>query len=563
VKVQILRSKLEEKLLQRQVVSQLISFRSYPLYLYSLYILFTGVARDSLHIDESAQVQTYGKGIKEAIGSSLNMMQPPLNQVFGWLSTQTLGQSIWAYRLPSALFAFGAIVFLHKYLNQVWSFEYSAITIVVLLSSEVFLRYSTYARPYSITIFFLSFGLYLSSKIQNKQTEIALACTLVMLPWTRLIEGIAAGSILLTLLIFQGKKSESRNFGFLFSLSLSYLASSVASALLLTRMNSSFVSKDINLWEIIETIKIVLSTSILDLSGVEIEKSLLIFLIIFLIVILQYRDNWKLLFVMTSLFVFAILIPILIIVSSVIPFFPRYLYFGLLSFVLLKVMLIEIVQKIFGNKISFVVKTLIVVQAIVISIPLATQERFPPFSRADEIVKSIKKETPDAVFYALLPNPMNNYLPGWPFNPEGSSGLNWLPYFVRDASPFPTNILIFPSVNSSFEVIQASSQQESKIGKNEKHGNLLQFSLGKDASQQLVELSKNDFGGSEFWLALAGLKMGFLEGNDSVVKNAQMVICPSEDVVISLGAVFGEWNSPDMTLNQFLNRVGLPQCQRG
>lgn len=166
-------------------------------------LLLTGVSSawllwrldsESLHVDESRQIQPYLDGIFAAARQSVEQGQPPLDAVIGTIFTSVLGPSVFSVRLPSVLWGIAAVLMMYFIARNWTSRPVAFVSALVLLANPIFLFYSQYARPYALALaFFLAL---LASILAKASWSLPVTIGIIgILPWTRAIEG-SIGAIL-------------------------------------------------------------------------------------------------------------------------------------------------------------------------------------------------------------------------------------------------------------------------------------------------------------------------------------------------------------------------------
>lgn len=164
---------------------------------------------ESLHVDESRQIQPYIDGVFAAASQSVEQGQPPLDAVIGAVFTFVLGPSVFAVRLPSVLWGIAAVLMTYAIARKWTSRPVSLISALVLLANPVFLFYSQYARPYAVA---LAFFLALLAAILSKAFwSLPVAMGIIgILPWIRVIEGsigAVLGSLFLAWIMYSNPRS--------------------------------------------------------------------------------------------------------------------------------------------------------------------------------------------------------------------------------------------------------------------------------------------------------------------------------------------------------------------
>jgi hypothetical protein len=123
--------------------------------------------------------------------------------------------------------------------------------------------------------------------------------------------------------------------------------------------------------------------------------------------------------------------------------------------------------------------------------------------------------------------------------------------------------LIFPYVNPSYEVQKILQPISGEVvSLKDLGGGLGIIDLATNSNQKLEVLSKMDFGGSELWLALLGLRISFSENYPVEVAKWLNQICEFSDKSLSPGTLFGDFASPQISIEQFLDVSGLPRCTK-
>jgi len=181
---------------------------------------------------------------------------------------------------------------------------------------------------------------------------------------------------------------------------------------------------------------------------------------------------------------------------------------------------------------------------------------FPPFYEAAKYLKDHKNVNTNA----FLPGDFNQFLSAWPVQPGFTSSTAWVATAVKDGNK-PDVILLFPFVNPAYEISKENKTVSGKMIKIRNLGNGLGLiDLRKDTNSKLKVLSQIDYGGSELWFALLGLRISHKQQNDFEVSEWLEHICKYSETPISLGTLFGDFSRPQITINEFLIESRLPIC---
>jgi hypothetical protein len=255
--------------------------------------------------------------------------------------------------------------------------------------------------------------------------------------------------------------------------------------------------------------------------------------------------------------VFAIASPVLIISTSVIPLFPRYLFFYAIVYTLNLYLVIYFISR----KAHLAIRLVLILTLFLFTLNTQdiTRSPFPPFFEAGKYIEANPKRN----ISAFLPGDFNQFMAAWPAQPGIESGTIWISTAVRDGGKVPDVILIFPFVNASYEVgsselpISPATKSLDNLG-----GGLRVMDLEQNAYAKLMQLSELDLHGAELWLKLLGLRISSTEGKSVEVANWLKQICKFSDKPISPGTLFGDFSSPQISLGQFLVKSGLPSCSK-
>lgn len=112
-----------------------------------------GLGRESLFMDEIAQVVTYGKSPGEILQLAAGHPQPPLDYWIGNLMGNPDSDA--RVRIPAVFFGTGSVLLLMLLCSRFLPGPAAAIPGLLLALSPYSLYFSQQARPYSISIFFL------------------------------------------------------------------------------------------------------------------------------------------------------------------------------------------------------------------------------------------------------------------------------------------------------------------------------------------------------------------------------------------------------------------------
>lgn len=108
---------------------------------------------ESLFMDEAHQIGSYDHGFVDIIEEASHQVQPPLDYWIGHLVVQC-SRSVFAVRLPAALFGVASVCLLALLLARYCSWQISLLAGLLMTLSPFHMYFSQEARPYSIVIFF-------------------------------------------------------------------------------------------------------------------------------------------------------------------------------------------------------------------------------------------------------------------------------------------------------------------------------------------------------------------------------------------------------------------------
>lgn len=109
---------------------------------------------ESLFMDEARQISYYALSLRDIITYAATQVQPPLDYWIGH-AVFLIDRSVFAARLPAALFGVGSVGLLTLLLSRYCSWQISLLTGLLMAILPFHLYFSQEARPYSIVMFLL------------------------------------------------------------------------------------------------------------------------------------------------------------------------------------------------------------------------------------------------------------------------------------------------------------------------------------------------------------------------------------------------------------------------
>jgi hypothetical protein len=514
--------------------------------------LFSKVPK-SLHIDESLQYQYTTMALDGVIQGSYVQNQPPLGNLIQHFFGILFDPTNFTLRVPSIFFAILISVLMQKILSRyIHLFQSVLLTLLIFFNPLVF-TYSRYSRSYALTLFLIMLLIFLTLGFGKKISSLLPFIT-CLIPWSRTVEGATATVLFWLLMLAIRGKEFSLKKRFIWS---ALVATSLATSLKFSLSTGENYKSDLDIMDIfkrlIERTKMVLELGDGNLSSIDFVAAFLILISLFVFALTKKRELFWLYF---TYVLFAIGSPVLILSTSSIPLFPRYIFFYSVIYTInLFLALYFVLRK------SQLVLTFVLILALFLStinVHNLTRAPFPPFFEAAKYIES----NPEKNVAAFLPGEFNKFMAAWPAQPGIVIGTDWISKFVRDGGKTPEDLLIFPFVNPSYEVV-GTELPKNGVTKYVENlgGGLGVISIREDTYTKLSQLSELDFHGSELWLKLLGLRISSAKGNSDEVTKWLEQICEFADVSLSPGALFGDFSSPEISLDQFLLKNVLPNCR--
>ncbi len=161
--------------------------------------------------DEVQQVTPYGSNSVVEITTATR--QPPLDPLLGALAEHLFGVGQIQDRLVPLLAGIGTLILTSVLLRRLGTGGAGAFAVLTLATAPLMVRYSTYARPYALPLFFMM--VFVCAALQwidqrQRRSLIIAAATAVALPLTRVPEPTAflvTTAVMLTLLYHRGRLS--------------------------------------------------------------------------------------------------------------------------------------------------------------------------------------------------------------------------------------------------------------------------------------------------------------------------------------------------------------------
>ena len=508
----------------------------------------------SLHIDESLQFQYTSMSLKGAIEGSYVQNQPPLGNLIGFIFGLFVEPTNFTLRIPSLIFSLLSSILLQRILCTFIGKYHSIFATLFIFINPLVFTYSRYSRSYALCLFFIVLFIFLLLNQQRGKTFV-LPLVACLIPWSRTIEGSLATVVLWVIFIasFGGVQSKMKRL--IWSI---LVASNLIVSLVLTLNTGGIYRTKIDLQIMLENlfprIKLIIELGDGNLSLLDATAAISI---IVLILIFSLNQEKRPLWIYLSYVIISIGSPLLILSTSTIPLFPRYLFFYSVVYAFNLYLLIYLITR----KINVLLSLALITSLFVFSAYSQGISRspFPPFYEAGEYLSANSNKH----IYAFLPGDFNQFMAAWPVQPGIEKGTVWISTFVKNGGELPDSILIFPYVNPSYEVQKILQPNTGEVvSLKDLGGGLGIIDLATNSNQKLEVLSKMDFGGSELWLALVGLRMSYSENNSVEVVKWLNQICEFADKSLSPGTLFGDFASPQISIEQFLVVSGLPRCTK-
>ena len=504
---------------------------------------------ESLHIDESLQFQFTSMSMFDAIKGSYIQSQPPLNNLIQHLFGLVFNPTNFTLRIPSILFAILSAGMLSRLLSVYLGTLHAIFLTCFVFLNPIMFTYSRYSRSYALCLFFIVALVYLTINYKEK-TWYLVPIAASFLPWTRTVEGAVGITILWVFFLIVNH--ETIQLKRLFIWTSIVLCSLVTSLYFSLNTGSSYRSEldfRVVIISLLPRLKSVLQLGDGEFSYID---SFAWISTLIIIAFLANKGKKVILCAYLSYIIFSIASPILILSTSYIPLFPRYLYFYALVYSLnLYLMLYFITKK---TPFVFTLLSFCSLFVFVTNSQEITRSPFPPFHQAAKYVA----EYPNKNVYAFLPGDFNQYLAGWPAQPEKGKWVNWIPTFVKSGGNIPSAVLIFPFVDASFETTPTSLPGSSLIENGKSLGDrLMVIEFETNSYSKIKELSELDFHGAELWFKLMGLRVASQLGDLDEIENWLETVCVYSDKSINPGTVFGEWGNPGVSLSDFLSKNGF------
>ena len=509
--------------------------------------LFT-LNRESLHIDEYAQANTYYLDFWSMINASFVWgRHPPLDFIIGWLVVKILPYSDALVRMPSLIFGSlsAALIFLLAKRYSSLFGAYCAAIFIAIWFPSVF--YSQYVRPYTIFIVLFSAALLLFSRnINNAQPSLLFVTVLFLLPWSRGADGVLASTLILLFYLVKNINTI-KHFQNIIKISLVFLSN----VLVFLEMNSTnheviFASTE-GIFKKITTIPSIW------FSLISYDNSLLgIFFLISLFLV----------FVMTSVsvelkvIIFIALTHSLISVAFVSVFsnqgiYPRY---QVIQIVLIALVIAAIYPHRYAwNNLSKILALVTFVVGISIAINTSTNmgkvQNFE-FSKLNSLENESK--------VAMILGTSSQYLPGWPqiVSQEKITPV-WISQYAISSSSAISGLIILAEPDVGF-LPKKDSIRELSIATTNKSRKSETFIEYFDVQSGFDEISKNQVMKENIWFWLSKIKWESAQSDSVQLSKSIGYLCNKQWLSsgVDLGNSFGFWGQQEV-LSSFLFKNGI------
>ena len=509
--------------------------------------LFT-LNRESLHIDEYAQANTYYLDFWSMINASFVWgRHPPLDFIIGWLVVKILPYSDALVRMPSLIFgslSASLIFLLAKRYSSLFGASCAAIFIAIWFPS---IFYSQYVRPYTIFIALFSAALLLFSRnINNKELSLLFVSVLILLPWSRGADGVLASSLILFFYVVKNIK-RIKYFQNIFKISLVL----ISNALVFFEMNSTnheviFASTE-GIFKKITTIPSIW------FSLISYDNLLLgIFFLISLFLVFVMKS----VSVELKMIIFIALSHSLVSVAFVSVFsnqgiYPRY---QVIQIVLMALVIAAIhPHRYTWNNLSKILA--LVTFAVGISIGINTSSNMNKvqnfeFSKLNMVDNQSK--------VAMILGTSFQYLPGWPqiISQEKITPL-WISQYAVSDSRAISGLIILAEPDVGFlakkdSILELGSTGTNKSKKSDTYIEYLDVQSGFD------EISKNQIMKDNVWFWLSKIKWESAQSDSVQLSNSITYLCEKQwlSSKVDLGNSFGYWGQQEV-LSSFLVKNGI------
>lgn len=141
-----------------------------PLVLLSAIAILAGFPlKNTLWLDETITLWVVRDGFPSLIERARDFQgQSPLYFLFAWISTSLFGPNEVALRIPSLLAAFGTALVIYRLAARFYDLEYGAAALLILLSTDGFVKATVNARPYSVALFFASASILALARLEER-----------------------------------------------------------------------------------------------------------------------------------------------------------------------------------------------------------------------------------------------------------------------------------------------------------------------------------------------------------------------------------------------------------
>jgi len=509
--------------------------------------IFT-INRESLHIDEFAQANTYYLNFWSMINSSFEWgRHPPLDFIIGWIAVKIFPYSDALVRMPSLIFGSvsASLIFLlsKRYCSLFGAF--SAAIFVTIWFPSIF--YSQYVRPYTIFVALFSAALLLLSRnINGREPSLLFTTVLILLPWSRGADGVLA-SILILLVYLVKNTNRIRHIPNVSKISLVLLSN----ALVFIKMNST--NHDVIFASTNGILKKILTIPSIWFSLISYENLLLgiFFLATLLLVFVKKSVDGEF-----KLIILIALLHSLISVGFVSVFsnqgiYPRYqvIQIVLIALVIAAIYPFSITRKKLNKVLVF--GTFVVGISIIVNTS-SNMNKVQNFEfRQLNLVDNESK-------VAMILGTSSQYLPGWPqiVSQEKTAPVWISQYAISDSYAISGLIVLaepdvgFLPIRDSIHELGLAQTKDSKVSET--------FIEYLDVNSGFAELSMNEVMRENIWFWLSKIKWESGQNASFQVSKSIGYFCEKQwlSSQVDLGNSFGFWGQQEV-LSNFLAKNGI------
>lgn len=501
----------------------------------SLLIRLFTATRESLHIDEYAQANTYYLTFSQMFASAFSWgRHPPLDFIIGWFAVRIFPYSDILVRTPSIIFGALTSYYLFKILcetTQKLTISFFGSLAATIWFPAIF--YSQYVRPYAIFTFLFGIALYKLIRFKGEgELPIALILLCTLLPWSRGADGSIA-SILISATLLVNPKSRTNHKSLL---TILVLASNYIVYKLMNASNHSVIFSDKSFS--IDQIPKTLWRWIELLGNGSIFLKYLILISTLIIIFFFRKIPHKTRVVLAITFIHSLTSFYFISTFSNQGVYSRYQVISIFYIFIVISVAADTILQIIGKRKMAIMGAIVVIGVTQNTLMHLNSVKNYSFNDINSQIEHDKKNHYVAAFISTG----NQYLPGWPKTQKDKINIQeiplWIPSYALSKDNYIPKLILLSQPNLDFfpkntDIHEYGTEAQRK-------SNFIVISSKNEIIKTLTRLSNNVINP---WYPLALIKIASINKDYSSIQLGKKLFCDNayNNFVVDMGNNFGDW----------------------